>query len=78
MHYNLGVICWGYYTIIKDVYFHRLIIVSVTEVVLSYIILGETVGVATQSVPPQDDGVSLSIDVNFPFGSQIQSTVYVC
>ena len=55
-------------------------IISVTTVdtVLPYIILGETEGVATQSVPPEDDGVSLSIDVNFPFGSQNQSTVYVC
>ena len=43
-----------------------------------YITLGETEGVITQSVPPLDDGVSLPIDVNFPFGSQIQSTVYVC
>ena len=47
-------------------------------VVLPYITLGVTEGVTTQSVPPQDDGVSLPIDVNFPFGSQIQSTVYVC
>ena len=45
---------------------------------LPYITLGVTVGVTTQTVPPYDDGVSASIDVNFPFGSQIQSTVYVC
>ena len=48
------------------------------DTVLPYITLGETEGVTTQSVPPQDDGVSLPINVNFPFGSQIQSTVYVC
>ena len=55
-------------------------IISVTTVdtVLPYITLGVTEGVTTQSVPPQDDGVSLSIDVNFPFGSQNQSTVYIC
>ena len=43
-----------------------------------YISLGETFGVATQSVPAVDDGVSSPISVQFPFGSEIESTVYVC
>ena len=45
--------------------------------VLPYIALGVTEGVDTQSVPRQDDGVSLPINVQFPFGSQYRSTVYV-
>ena len=48
------------------------------DTVLPYIILGETECVTTQSVPVALDGVSLPIYVDFPFGSQIQSTVYVC
>ena len=44
---------------------------------LPYIILGETEGVTTMSVPAVDDGVSEPINVSIPFGSQIESTVYV-
>ena len=47
--------------------------------VLPYITLGVTEGVTTLSVPVALDGVSLPIIyVDFPFGAQIQSTVYVC
>ena len=60
---------------IITLYYNSLIAMNVT---VPYITLGETEGVITQSVPPLDDGVSLPIDVNFPFGAQIQSTVYVC
>ena len=60
---------------IITLYYDSLIAMNVT---VPYITLGVTEGVTTQSVPPLDDGVSLSIDVNFPFGAQIQSTVYVC
>ena len=34
-------------------------------------------GVATYSVPAVDDGVSLPIYVEFPFGSEIEPKVYV-
>ena len=46
--------------------------------VMSYITLGGTEGVIKQTVPRALDGLSLPINVNFPFGSQFQSTVYVC
>lgn len=45
--------------------------------VLPYIPRGVTAGVVTQSVPPEDDGLSSPIDVQFPFGFQLRSTVYV-
>ena len=54
------------------------ILVLDNAAVLPYVTLGETEGVTTQSVPVALDGVSLPIYVNFPFGAQIQSTVYVC
>ena len=42
-----------------------------------YVNLGETVGVETHVVPAYDDGISEPIHVQFPFGHQLQSTVYV-
>ena len=41
---------------------------------LPYIDLGVT---DIQHVPIRDDGISAPIHVNFPFGHQVQSTVYV-
>ena len=58
--------------------FCNLVLVPDVGSVLSYITLGVTEGVTTQSVPVALDGVSLPIYVDFPFGAQIQSTVYVC
>ena len=52
-------------------------IVTDDVTVMPYITLGVTGGVVTQVVPSADDGVSLPINVQFPFGSQIQSSVYV-
>ena len=44
-----------------------------------YINLGVTEGVETYFVPEFDDGVSPPVNVdNFPLGSQVESTVYVC
>ena len=48
------------------------------EIVLAYITLGETVGVPTKLVQAVDNGVSLPTNVQFHFGSHIESTVYVC
>ena len=44
---------------------------------MQYITLGVTSGVVTQYVPSADDGVSPAISVQFPFGSQFLSFVYV-
>ena len=46
--------------------------------VMPYIPLGVTEGGIKQTVPRALDGVSLPINVNFPFGSQNLSTIYVC
>ena len=54
------------------------LLVTGVDALIPYITLGETGGVVTQSVPVQDDGVSSPISIDFPFGSQTQSTVYVC
>ena len=44
-----------------------------------YIMLGVTEGVETYFVPRSLDGVSPPVNVdNFPLGSQVESTVYVC
>ena len=53
-------------------------LVVTEEVTLPYISLGVTESVLTQSVPAEDDSISLPIDVPFPFGSRIESTIYVC
>ena len=44
---------------------------------MPYIALGETEGVQTDAVPNVDDGLSLPIDVAFPMGTRIHSTIYV-
>lgn len=45
--------------------------------ILQYIELNSTESVETQSVPAFDDGLSAPINVTFPFGDEILSTVYV-
>ena len=56
-------------------------IISATNIAgstrMPYIALGETEGVQTDAVPNVDDGLSLPIDVAFPMGSRIHSTIYV-
>ena len=49
----------------------------VEDGLLTYITPGESVGVVTQYVPVALDGLSLPINISFPFGSQIRPTVYV-
>ena len=45
--------------------------------VIPYITFGETEGVFTQAVPDFDDGISAPINISFPLGSHVESTVYV-
>ena len=47
-------------------------------VAIPYIELWVTDGVETLSVEPRDDDISSPINVEFPFGFQLQSTIFVC
>ena len=44
---------------------------------LPYISLGVTDNVPTHTVPTLDDGLSEPINVQFAFGNQLESTLYV-
>ena len=56
-------------------------IISATNIAgstrMPYIALGETEGVQTDAVPNVYEGVSSPIEVVFPMGYQIHSTIYV-
>ena len=55
----------------------KLILLHATVPTWPYISLGVTENVTTHNVQAQDDGLSEPIDVQFAFGNQIESTVYV-
>ena len=64
-------VCWKVKSSLLPLYF---LSVTTASVVMPYIDLGVA---NIQHVPPRDDGLSEPIYVDFPFGHQIQSTIYV-
>ena len=54
-----------------------MLVTKVVGTVMPYIELGATEGVATQSVPSLDEGLSPRVDTYFPFGCQVEHFVQV-
>ena len=64
-------VCWKVESSLLSPYF---LSATTPSVVMPYIDLGVA---NIQHVPLRDDGISEPIYVGFPFGHQIQSTIYV-